>query len=85
MSRLIRKLNVGSIKDGFYWLLGNTQSIDGIKRVISNIVQKENSKQEKLWEIWVSHQDEDGHTVHHLWKEHLKGNESVTIEYDIND
>jgi hypothetical protein len=83
-NKIIRKLNVGSIKEGFYWLVGNTQMIDGVKKTISAIKEKLSSIGERSWEVWVSETDDDGHTVHHCWKEHIKGSESVTIENDIN-
>lgn len=86
--RSVRKLTVGSIKDGWHWAVGSVQSIrdnDGYHQVtITTILRHDPTDKEPYmyWDIFVT--KEDVSEGEFYWKTHMKGNESVTEEFDLN-
>jgi hypothetical protein len=74
----IRKITIGDLKSGMTYAVG--QKVSGM--VIHSISFNEQywvKFREKTWDILV----QEGDSIY-VWKKHVGGNMSVTLEYDLN-
>lgn len=83
--RLVRKLTVGDIKQGFHWLHGNAYNIrdeesgDSFRVTITNIIRTDGDNYSPdRWDIFVKKPNSE---EEFFWKSHVRGNVSVTEEF----
>lgn len=84
----LRSLNVGALKEGFRWNVGNKHSLrddDGnrFSVFITAIIREDIEGLPSKWLIYVKKEDypEEGEF---LMKVHREGDQSVTEEFEIN-
>ena len=87
VSRVLRSLTVGAIKDGFRWVVGNTSTLkdeegEYFKVIISSII-KHDEQGIPYWVIYVKKID-DLDAGEFIWKVHRKGDQSVTEEFELD-
>mgnify|MGYP001034811511 CR=1 FL=1 len=74
----VRKITIGDLKTGMTYAVG--QRVVG-SSVICNIIFNEQYwvlYREKTWDILIKEDDSI-----YVWKKHIGGKESVTLEYDV--